>query len=55
VKKYIYASLLAVLCFIQINEFKFNEIIKLKTFDAFVKEQQSSEYFTAYLILQKMI
>ena len=54
-KKYIYASLLAVLCFIQINEFKFNEIIKLKTFDAFVKEQQSSEYFTILNITENDI
>ena len=54
-KKYIYASLLAVLCFIQINEFKFNEIIKLKTFDAFVKEQQSSEYFTVLNITENDI
>ena len=50
--KYIYISLLLILCFIPISNFKFYEIIKLKTFDAFIKQQESSGYFSVLNITE---
>jgi len=52
VNKYIYISLLLILCFIPISNFKFYEIIKLKTFDAFIKQQESSGYFSVLNITE---
>jgi adenylate cyclase len=44
--------LLLILCFIPISNFKFYEIIKLKTFDAFIKQQESSGYFSVLNITE---
>jgi len=52
VNKYIYISLLLILCFIPISNFKFYEIIKLKTFDAFIKQKESSGYFSVLNITE---
>tara|TARA_R100000654_G_scaffold21861_3_gene44080 strand:- start:6731 stop:8497 length:1767 start_codon:yes stop_codon:yes gene_type:complete len=52
VNRYIYIGLLIILCFIPINNFKFYEIIKLKTFDNFVKQQESSGYFSVLNITE---
>jgi len=52
VNRYIYIGLLIILCFIPVNNFKFYEIIKLKTFDNFVKQQESSGYFSVLNITE---